>query len=183
MDNCKHCNKPIESHTGRRPKLYCNDVCRNAYFNAQKGKESTKVWKSTYDEVVLENKALKARIKELEILANPVSERNAEKWGNGNDKELINQAADISKEAILNLPSINGSDSPALEGVNVAKDFAEGANKKVLTEIISNQNIFTPTKEDEIARLEGEMALLGKGALGDKMKKILQGKINKLKYS
>ena len=78
MSNCKHCNKPIESHTGRRPKQYCDKNCRNAYFNAQKDKISTKVWKSTYDEVVAENKALKARIKEL-LSANPILDRQFEK--------------------------------------------------------------------------------------------------------
>ena len=199
MSNCKHCNEPIESHTGRRPKLYCNEVCRNAYFNAQKSKKSTKVWKSTYDEVVLENKALKARIKELEA-GNPVLNRG-----------------------VLNLPPINGSDSPALEGAvsdtyltpgssisNVdtgakientskkvirfakakMKDF-DGANTQPYLQDEMGQTavpeapqtIFTPTKEDEIARLEGEIALLGKGSVASQRKNFLQKQIDKLKYS
>lgn len=67
MSNCKTCNKQIESYTGRRPRMYCNEDCRNLYFNANKKTESKKVWKSTYDAAVSENNALKARLKELEL--------------------------------------------------------------------------------------------------------------------
>jgi len=78
MSNCKYCQKPIESNTGRRPRLYCNDGCKNAYFNANKKPvASQKVWRVTYDAALSQIKALEARIRELES-GNPVTERNGD---------------------------------------------------------------------------------------------------------
>lgn len=66
MSSCKYCGEQIETYTGRRPKQFCDKNCRVAYFNKNKPKNISMVRKSTYDNVLVENKALKARIKELE---------------------------------------------------------------------------------------------------------------------
>lgn len=66
MGSCKYCGEQIETYTGRRPKQFCDKSCRVAYFNKNKPKNISMVRKSTYDDVLVENNALKARIKELE---------------------------------------------------------------------------------------------------------------------
>lgn len=74
MSNCKQCGKEIESHTGRRPKKFCNEVCRIAYFNANKPKERAMVKKATYDAVVAERDHYKAIV----LGTNPVLERGVD---------------------------------------------------------------------------------------------------------
>ena len=31
---CNHCGEPVPQSRGRKPKLYCNDKCRMAYWNS-----------------------------------------------------------------------------------------------------------------------------------------------------
>lgn len=33
---CEHCGKPVPQNPGRKPKRYCNDRCRMAYWNSHK---------------------------------------------------------------------------------------------------------------------------------------------------
>ncbi len=43
MGQCLNCKKEIEEYTGRRPKKYCSDVCRQKFFQAKtKAKSSQK---------------------------------------------------------------------------------------------------------------------------------------------
>lgn len=167
MTNCKQCGKEIESHTGRAPKKYCNEDCRDAYYLATRPEKQKKtVHIATYRLLEEENKGLRNQIKEL-LAGNPVMDRGA-----------------------LNLPPVNGSDSPALEGgsekhkIKYVNTGTISSSTVDATDVSQPQDtIFTPTKEDEIARLEGEKALLQKGQWGDKMRKTLQKQIDKLKYS
>ena len=157
MTNCKQCGKEIESHTGRAPKKYCNEDCRDAYYLATRPEKQKKtVHIATYRLLEEENKGLRNQVKEL-LSANPVMDRGT-----------------------LNLPPVNGSDSPALEGGATDKELI---NQSVAISQQAVASVFTHTKEDEIARLEGEMALLGKGSVSTQRRKFLQNKIDKLKYS
>lgn len=54
MSNCKQCGAEIDVNTGRRPKKYCNEVCKSAYWRKNKPKEPKYVLKSTFQEVVKE---------------------------------------------------------------------------------------------------------------------------------
>lgn len=36
MGQCLNCKKEIEEYTGRRPKKYCSDACRQKFFQAKK---------------------------------------------------------------------------------------------------------------------------------------------------
>lgn len=104
MSNCKQCNNPIESHTGRRAKQFCNDKCRNDFYNTQnKGKNSDKVWRATYEAVLTENKALKLLIKELQG-GNPILERGAKELKEA-DKKLIDVSVASSKRVIAEVIS------------------------------------------------------------------------------
>lgn len=152
MSNCKQCGKGIESNTGRRPREYCSDKCKNLFHNAKnKGKESTKVWKSTYDAVVAERDHYKAIV----LGTNPVLDRG---------EDLV-------------------AGMKHLKSVEMGEPLSVTTSELGVVPAVENSNVFTPTKEDEISKLEGEMALLGKGSLADKMRKNLQKQIDKLKYS
>jgi hypothetical protein len=40
---CKCCHKPIDTLTGRRDRLFCNDGCRNKYHNTQNWMEEQEI--------------------------------------------------------------------------------------------------------------------------------------------
>lgn len=105
-----------------------------------------------------------------DFLINPILERDNQliNAARGRDKSGINE--DESKRAIISRKS----------QVSISED----APKHQVIPIGQGniQNVFTETKEDKIAKLEGEIALLGKGTLGEKMKKVLQAKIEKIRY-
>jgi hypothetical protein len=57
---CRFCSKPL---TGRSDKLYCNDICRNEYFNKKKETERKEI--RTIDLALKRNRRiLKALFKE-----------------------------------------------------------------------------------------------------------------------
>jgi len=161
MSNCKHCNKPIKSNTGRRPRLYCNDTCKNAYFNAQnKGKQTTKVLRATYEAVVKERDHYKALVLGL----NPVTERNA---GGLTVKKTGNEKLDSAL-----------STDPEMKAATATFDLA--AMDKRYDEIKRNC-IMTPTVQDQIDKLKGEYALVtGKSSVASDMKRSIQKKIDRL---
>jgi len=45
MSNCKNCGNPIQSHSGRRPREFCdnNQKCRNEWFRKNKKVETHKI--------------------------------------------------------------------------------------------------------------------------------------------
>ena len=47
MGQCLNCKKEIQEYTGRRPKKYCSDPCRQKFFQAKKKREKPKVISST----------------------------------------------------------------------------------------------------------------------------------------
>jgi hypothetical protein len=48
MGHCLNCNKEIQEYTGRRPKVYCSDACRQKFFQAKnKAKAAEKKEKGT----------------------------------------------------------------------------------------------------------------------------------------
>jgi hypothetical protein len=170
MTYCKQCGKEIISNTGRRPKEYCDEVCRNAYHNS-KPKETTKVWKSTYDAVVLENTALKLLVKELQN-GNPVTERM-------DDKLLFTKKPIKSKEVeLLNSNVVYVSPTP--------ESFDGEKNNHYLNDEFGQTgkiepSVFTPTNQDQINKLKGELALItGKSDVAIDMRRKLQKKIDQL---
>lgn len=40
MGQCLNCKKEIEEYTGRRPKKYCGDACRQKFFQAKNKAQS-----------------------------------------------------------------------------------------------------------------------------------------------
>jgi uncharacterized protein YjcR len=36
-DSCKHCGRPLAHHPGRKKKRFCNDACRTAWWNRNRG--------------------------------------------------------------------------------------------------------------------------------------------------
>lgn len=129
MSNCKQCNKPIESNTGRRPREYCNAKCRMDYFNKNK---TTKVWKSTHEavlkekeEVVKENAALKDLVAELQK-NNPIFDRQ-NKFTNtarGRDESGVNNDEVKTKGKKIKTDKA-GKVIPKQEKMPVVKKYAD----------------------------------------------------------
>ena len=42
MGQCLNCKTDIQEYTGRRPKKYCSDACRQKFFQAKNKTKSTK---------------------------------------------------------------------------------------------------------------------------------------------
>lgn len=112
MSECLNCKKPIETHTGRRPRKFCSDNCRATYNSKNRPKTKKWVQQKTFEKVVKEKDEIIANLK-AQILGQP----------------KINPIPQKTKETVV-LPTRNqSSEKPQrLEGEHPL-DYAERVNE------------------------------------------------------
>jgi len=164
MSNCKNCGKPIQSHSGRRPREFCdnNQKCRNEWFRKNKKVETHKIipmeeWKEIKEQL---NKVSLIPLMDIEEV-----------------KKMVDAYGNRSKDDIER--ELGQTDFKPQEAAKIEKQA--NVPKKEKEAPVAPENSVVVDNSARIAQIEEELKHLGTGSIGKARKSFLEKQLAELK--